>query len=76
MKKSRQKFARNRTLTGCIYLRGSQYCASEVHLKLRSSLHKAVNNSALSIGKDINKNELYKQLPYRLQSSMLSMASP
>ena len=65
MKKSQQKFGRKRKSTGYSYFPGSQYLASLGYLKLRSSLHDTVINSASSIRKYINKIELYIQFPYR-----------
>ena len=62
---SREKFGRKRKSTEFIYLPGSKFREAEGYLKMRSRLQDAVINYAPSIGKLINKMELYRQCPPR-----------
>ena len=65
-KVARHNFGRKRKPTGCIFLPGSGFREAEGNLKMRSCLQDAVINSASSIGKFINKLELYRQCPPRI----------
>ena len=58
---SRDKFFRRRKPTGFIYLPGSKLLEAEVHLLMRSCIQDAVYNSAPSVGKYINKLDLYRR---------------
>ena len=59
-------FGRKRESTGYIYLPGSKYHESEVHLNLRSCLQYSVINYTPRVGEYINKHELYRQYPARI----------
>ena len=60
-KEARQDLGKKRKATGCIFLPGSGFREAEGNLKMRSCLQDTVINSALIIGKFINKLELYRQ---------------
>ena len=64
-KVARKKFGKKRKSTGFIYVPGSKFREAEGHLSMRSCLQDAVINSAPSIGKYIDKQELYIQFPPR-----------
>ena len=51
--------------TGFIYLPGSKFCEAEGHFLMRSCLQDSGINSSPSIGKYINKLELYRHCPPR-----------
>ena len=65
MKVARHNFGRKIKPTGCIFLPGSGFREAEGNLKMRSRVQDAVINSALRIGKFINKQKLYRQCPPR-----------
>ena len=58
-----ETFGRKRKPTGFIYLPGSKLREAEGHLLMRSCIQDAVYNSAPSVGKYINKLDLYRQCP-------------
>ena len=62
---SRDNLGRKIKLTGFIYLPGEKFREAEGRLLMRSCLQDSVINSAPSIGKYINKLELYIQCPPR-----------
>ena len=66
MKKTKENFVRKIKLTGYTYPPGFQYSEAGGHLKLRSCLHDTIIIYASSIGKYINKHELYRQSPPRI----------
>ena len=56
-------------ITGFIYLPGSQFYQADSNLKLKSCLHGDVINTALCVGKSINKNGF---LYYVLQDAWMT----
>ena len=62
---ARENLGIKRKSTGFIYIHGSKFREAKCHLTMRSCLQDAVINSAHSIGKYINKMELYRQCPPR-----------
>ena len=52
-------------ITGFIYLPGSQFYQADSNLKLKSCLHGDVINTALCVGKSINKNGFFILCPPR-----------
>ena len=61
--KRKMEILSKRKSNGYIHLHGSKYSDAEGNLIPRSCLQDAITNSALRIGKHINKIELYNQCP-------------
>ena len=62
---TRKKFGKKGKATGYIFIPGTQFHEAEIHLKMRSYIHNDIINSAPSIGKYMNKHELYRKCPPR-----------
>ena len=62
---AKENFGKKIKSTGFMFFPGSYFREAEGRLSIRSCLQDAVINSAPSIGKYIDKNELYRQCPPR-----------